>query len=126
MTENKINRSTPDFRKKMYLFHLKAGKTPKWVINWAQEEYGLAPSTAYNEVYEVNGMLNKDIEELSKNASQYIVNTIVGSIEMMPETCFKEKVKYLDLLAKITKVYDNKPEINLHNWGFKFGTGDEQ
>lgn len=117
MKQIEIDKGT---RKKSYVKMLKSGKTPRTVIEFAVDEYHIAEATAYNEVYEVNAMLNKSLKEISDNAAEYIVNVLIGEIEEL-EDDHRSKLKAVELLGKVTKAFDDKPNVTIVNGGFKFG-----
>lgn len=108
----------------MYLKLLKEGKRPGTVMRYAVDNFGVTESTAHKEVSLISGMLKKEMEELKKDAAEYIMSTLVGSIETL-EKSPALKLKALEQLAKVCKVYDEKPSVTLNNFGFKFGD-DEQ
>lgn len=111
-------------RRKAFLRLLKEGKTPKTVIEYGIDNFKLAYTTARKEVYAINAELYKDIEELKKDAANYIVNTLIGDIENLDEKPAL-KLKAVDLLCKTLKIYDEKPSVQVFNGGFKFNTTDE-
>lgn len=109
-------------RCKEYLKLLKTGKTPATVVQYAIDEFKLAPYTAKNEVYEVNADLYKSIEEIRGEAANYVINTLIGEIEKLDNKP-NAKLKAIDILARILKLYDVNQNVVLNNnYGFKFNT----
>lgn len=107
-------------RCKEYLKLLKNGNTPATVVQYAVDEFKLSPYTARNEVYEVNAELYKSIEEVREEAANYVINALIGEIEKL-ENKPNAKIKAIDVLAKILKLYDVNQNVVLNNnYGFKF------
>lgn len=120
MTQSEIRARDLDIIKR-----LKKGYSPKTVIDYVVDNYSLSESTAYNVVYKLNGELNKSIKELTDKAADYIVTTLINEIEELDGE-HKNKLRAIELLAKVTKVYENQPNITVQNFGFKFNTDEEQ
>lgn len=103
------------------LKRLKKGYTPKTVITWVEDKYGLSPSTSRGVVYQLNSELHKSIKELSDSAAEYITTTLINEIEdCSEEGDRRNKIKAIELLAKTLKVGDVKEaaDLNIH---FDFG-----
>lgn len=116
-----FNQTTDNIERRRWILNqLRKGKLPKRVIDEVQERYSLAPSTAYNVVYECNAELNKSLKDLSDDAANYLLKTLQGIVEdSLEEKDRKSALKSLELISKITKSNDESPKIDI-NFGFNF------
>lgn len=102
---------------------LRRGRTAASLIPVVSEKFGIAESTAYNNVYEVNGLLNKSLKDLSDKSADYVLTNLQRIVEDTTdagETALT--LKALEQIAKTTKLYSDKeqPDVNI-NIGFDFG-----
>ena len=110
--------STKDELKQRELFiirMLRKGHSRKWISARLEEEYGLAPSTAANQVNEVGAQLNKGLENLSEDAAEYIYSVLQKTIDdTIDDDDRRNRLKALELLAKITQIDKDKPSTDLN------------
>lgn len=100
---------------------LSKGKTPKTVIDYCQDTYGLAPSSAYNLVYKLNAELNKSVKEIINESAEYIAKTIIGVVEdCADDGDNKTKLQALKQLSELTGA-DKAKDTNINvNFGFLY------
>ena len=85
---------------------------------------GLLPRDITNQI---GAKINKGLEGLREDAAQYIYNTLLSTIdETIDEKDRKNRIRALELLAKVCKVgaTDEKTEVHI-NFGFSFSDEDE-
>ena len=105
---------------------LRKGVTPSRVIQWAIDEYDLAPSSARDLVYKLNTAYRKSVKELCDDAAEYLMATLIADIEDCEDKGDKKnKIKCMEMLAKVTKVFDDKPSVTVNNYGFEFGDAEK-
>ena len=96
---------------------LRKGYTRKYVVAKLQEKYGLAESTAKDITNQIGAKINKSLEELKEDAAQYIYNTLLSTVdETIDDKDRKNRIRALELLAKVCKVgpNENKIDFNIH------------
>lgn len=101
---------------------LRKGYSRKYVAAQVEEKYGLAESTARDITNQIGAKINKGLEGLREDAAQYIYNTLLSTIdETIDEKDRKNRIRALELLAKVCKVgaTDEKTEVHI-NFGFNF------
>ena len=106
---------------------LRKGYSRKYVAAQVEEKYGLAESTARDITNQIGAKINKGLEGLREDAAQYIYNTLLSTIdETIDEKDRKNRIRALELLAKVCKVgaTDEKTEVHI-NFGFSFSDEDE-
>lgn len=106
---------------------LRKGYSRKYVAAKLVENYGLAERTAENLVQEIGSQLNKSLEALQEDAASYIYNILLSTIdETLDDKDRKNRLKALELLAKVCKVGSpEKQDINI-NFGFSFDEDDRK
>lgn len=106
---------------------LRKGYSRKYVAAKLVENYGLAERTAENLVQEIGSQLNKSLEALQEDAASYIYNILLSTIdETLDDKDRKNRLKALELLAKVCKVGSpEKQDINI-NFGFSFDESDRK
>ena len=126
MANNKEQSATKDMKK--YIFKkLRSGAVPKFLIEEVMEKYALGESQARRLVYECNATLNTTVEEMANEAASYVMRNLQKLTEDAIEAGDrKSAVKSMELLAKITKITDDRPNITVNaNFGFDFD-GEEE
>lgn len=94
---------------------LRKGYSRKYVAAKLVENYGLAERTAENAVQEIGSQLNKGLAALQEDAAQYIYNTLLSTIdETIDDNDRKNRIRALELLAKVCKVGEQKQDIDLN------------
>ena len=126
MANNKEQSATKDMKK--YIFKkLRSGAVPKFLIEDVMEKYALGESQARRIVYECNATLNTTVEEMANEAASYVMR----NLQKLTEDAIgagdrKSAIKSMELLAKITKITDDRPNITVNaNFGFDFDGGEE-
>lgn len=105
---------------------LRKGVTPQRVIQWVVDEYGIAESSAVSLVYKLNREYRKSVKELCDDAAEYLMATLIADIEDCEDKGDKKnKIKCMEMLAKVTKVFDDKPSVTVNNYGFEFGDAEK-
>lgn len=123
---NKEQSATKDMKK--YIFKkLRSGAVPKFLIEEVMEKYALGESQARRIVYDCNATLNTTVEEMANEAASYVMR----NLQKLTEDAIgagdrKSAIKSMELLAKITKITDDRPNITVNaNFGFDFDGGEE-
>ena len=123
---NKEQSATKDMKK--YIFKkLRSGAVPKFLIEEVMEKYALGESQARRIVYDCNATLNTTVEEMANEAASYVMR----NLQKLTEDAIgagdrKSAIKSMELLAKITKLTDDRPNITVNaNFGFDFDGGEE-
>ena len=123
---NKEQSATKDMKK--YIFKkLRSGAVPKFLIEDVMEKYALGESQARRIVYDCNATLNTTVEEMANEAASYVMR----NLQKLTEDAIgagdrKSAIKSMELLAKITKITDDRPNITVNaNFGFDFDGGEE-
>lgn len=118
--------ATKDMKK--YIFKkLRSGAVPKFLIEEVMEKYALGESQARRIVYDCNATLNTTVEEMANEAASYVMR----NLQKLTEDAIgagdrKSAIKSMELLAKITKITDDRPNITVNaNFGFDFDGGEE-
>jgi hypothetical protein len=96
---------------------LRKGHTRRWVSAQLEEKYGYTPITAKQYVDEIGSELNKSLAGMTEDAAEYIYNTLLATIdESITQDDRKNRLKALELLAKICKVgtQEDQMDINIH------------
>lgn len=127
MANNKEQSATKDMKK--YIFKkLRSGAIPKFLIEDVIEKYALGESQARRIVYDCNATLNTTVEEMANEAASYVMRNLQKLTEDAIEAGDrKSAVKSMELLAKITKITDDRPNITVNaNFGFDFDGGEEE
>ena len=123
---NKEQSATKDMKK--YIFKkLRSGAVPKFLIEDVIEKYDIGESQARRIVYDCNATLNTTVEEMANEAASYVMRNLQKLTEDAIEAGDrKSAVKSMELLAKITKITDDRPNITVNaNFGFDFDGGEE-
>ena len=123
---NKEQSATKDMKK--YIFKkLRSGAVPKFLIEGVMEKYSIGESQARRIVYDCNATLNTTVEEMANEAASYVMRNLQKLTEDAIEAGDrKSAVKSMELLAKITKITDDRPNITVNaNFGFDFDGGEE-
>lgn len=119
MANNKIQGN----RKEMNNYickRLRQGAVPKMLIDEVCERYGVSQSHSYTVVYECNSAINKSLEEISRDASEYIFRNLQSIIEdSIKNNDRKSALQGLRQLAEIGKLTENKTEVVV-NFGFNY------
>ena len=126
MANNKEQSASKDMKK--YIFKkLRSGAVPKFLIEDVMEKYALGESQARRIVYDCNATLNTTVEEMANEAASYVMRNLQKLTEDAIEAGDrKSAVKSMELLAKITKITDDRPNITVNaNFGFDFDGGEE-
>ena len=124
---NKEQSATKDMKK--YIFKkLRSGAVPKFLIEDVMEKYALGETQARRIVYDCNATLNTTVEEMANEAASYVMRNLQKLTEDSIEAGDrKSAVKSMELLAKITKITDDRPNITVNaNFGFDFDGGEEE
>lgn len=123
---NKEQSASKDMKK--YIFKkLRSGAVPKFLIEEVMEKYALGESQARRIVYDCNATLNTTVEEMANEAASYVMR----NLQKLTEDAIgagdrKSAIKSMELLAKITKITDDRPNITVNaNFGFDFDGGEE-
>ena len=126
MANDKEQSVTKDMKK--YIFKkLRSGAVPKFLIEEVMEKYALGESQARRIVYDCNATLNTTVEEMANEAASYVMR----NLQKLTEDAIgagdrKSAIKSMELLAKITKITDDRPNITVNaNFGFDFDGGEE-
>ena len=126
MANDKEQSATKDMKK--YIFKkLRSGAVPKFLIEEVMEKYALGESQARRIVYDCNATLNTTVEEMANEAASYVMR----NLQKLTEDAIgagdrKSAIKSMELLAKITKITDDRPNITVNaNFGFDFDGGEE-
>lgn len=94
---------------------LRQGHSRKWVAARIEEEYGLAPCTAAEQVNRIGCKLNKSLEALSDDAASYIYDVLVKTIDdTISDDDRRNRIRALELLSKICKVGEEKTSTDLN------------
>lgn len=127
MANDKEQSATKDMKK--YIFKkLRSGAVPKFLIEDVMEKYALGESQARRIVYDCNATLNTTVEEMANEAASYVMR----NLQKLTEDAIgagdrKSAIKSMELLAKITKITDDRPNITVNaNFGFDFDGGEEE
>lgn len=105
---------------------LRKGYSRKYVAAKVEEKFGLAESTARDITNQIGAKINKGLAGLKEDAAEYIYNTLLSTIdETIDEKDRKNRIRALELLAKVCKVgnTDDKTEVHI-NFGFNFEDTD--
>ena len=126
MANDKEQSATKDMKK--YIFKkLRSGAVPKFLIEEVMEKYALGESQARRIVYDCNATLNTTVEEMANEAASYVMR----NLQKLTEDAIgagdrKSAIKSMELLAKITKITDDRLNITVNaNFGFDFDGGEE-
>lgn len=110
--------ATPDEIKQREIYiiqQLRKGHSRKWVASQLEEKYDISPSTAANQVNEIGAKLNKSLESLSEEAAGYIYRVLLKTIDdTISDDDRKSRLKALELLSKITKLGEDKRNVDIH------------
>ena len=123
---NKEQSASKDMKK--YIFKkLRSGAVPKFLIEDVMEKYALGESQARRIVYDCNATLNTTVEEMAGEAADYVIRNLQKIAEdALEDGDRKNAIKSMELLAKITKITDDRPNITVNaNFGFDFDGGEE-
>ena len=123
---NKEQSATKDMKK--YIFKkLRSGAVPKVLIEDVMEKQSIGERQARRIVYDCNATLNTTVEEMANEAASYVMRNLQKLTEDSIEAGDrKSAVKSMELLAKITKITDDRPNITVNaNFGFDFDGGEE-
>ena len=105
---------------------LRKGYSRKYVAAKVEEKFGLAESTARDITNQIGAKINKGLAGLKEDVAEYIYNTLLSTIdETIDEKDRKNRIRALELLAKVCKVgnTDDKTEVHI-NFGFNFEDTD--
>ena len=110
-------------QRELYIIDLlRKGYSRKYVAAKVEEKFGLAESTARDITNQIGAKINKGLAGLKEDAAEYIYNTLLSTIdETIDEKDRKNRIRALELLAKVCKVgnTDEKTEVHI-NFGFNF------
>lgn len=126
MANNGVEPKTKEIKKYVYK-KLRSGAVPKFLIEEVMEKYALGESQARRIVYDCNATLNTTVEEMANEAASYVMR----NLQKLTEDAIgagdrKSAIKSMELLAKITKITDDRPNITVNaNFGFDFDGGEE-
>ena len=123
---NKEQSVTKDMKK--YIFKkLRSGAVPKFLIEEVMEKYELGYDMAKKIVYDCNSILNTTVEEMVQDAANYIMKNMQKVVEdALADNDRKNAIKGMELIAKVTKITDDRPNITVNaNFGFDFDGGEE-
>ena len=126
MANNKEQSATKDMKK--YIFKkLRSGAVPKFLIEDVMEKYELGYDMAKKIVYDCNSILNTTVEEMVQDAANYIMKNMQKVVEdALADNDRKNAIKGMELIAKVTKITDDRPNITVNaNFGFDFDGGEE-
>ena len=114
-------------QRELYIIDLlRKGYSRKYVAAKVEEKFGLAESTARDITNQIGAKINKGLAGLKEDAAEYIYNTLLSTIdETIDEKDRKNRIRALELLAKVCKVgnTDEKTEVHI-NFGFNFEDTD--
>ena len=123
---NKEQSATKDMKK--YIFKkLRSGAVPKFLIEDVMEKYSIGESQARRIVYDCNAPLNTTVEEMANEAANYVMKNMQKVVEdALADNDRKNAIKGMELIAKVTKITDDRPNITVNaNFGFDFDGGEE-
>ena len=123
---NKEQSATKDMKK--YIFKkLRSGAVPKFLIEEVMEKYELGYDMAKKIVYDCNSILNTTVEEMVQDAANYVMKNMQKVVEdALADNDRKNAIKGMELIAKVTKITDDRPNITVNaNFGFDFDGGEE-
>ena len=123
---NKEQSATKDMKK--YIFKkLRSGAVPKFLIEEVMEKYELGYDMSKKIVYDCNSILNTTVEEMVQDAANYIMKNMQKVVEdALADNDRKNAIKGMELIAKVTKITDDRPNITVNaNFGFDFDGGEE-
>ena len=126
MANNKEQSATKDMKK--YIFKkLRSGAVPKFLIEEVMEKYELGYDMSKKIVYDCNNILNTTVEEMVQDAANYIMKNMQKVVEdALADNDRKNAIKGMELIAKVTKITDDRPNITVNaNFGFDFD-GEEE
>ena len=126
MANNKEQSATKDMKK--YIFKkLRSGAVPKFLIEEVMEKYELGYDMSKKIVYDCNNILNTTVEEMVQDAANYIMKNMQKVVEdALADNDRKNAIKGMELIAKVTKITDDRPNITVNaNFGFDFDGGEE-
>lgn len=119
----KTIQGSPLLYKKYIIGRLRNGAIPKSVIHEVEEKFNLSESYSTQLVYETNKVLKESLKDLSEDAANYVLETVQNIVESsLEEGDKKSALKGIELLAKVTKLFDEKPQVTVNNYGFEFDT----
>ena len=124
---NKEQSATKDMKK--YIFKkLRSGAVPKFLIEEVMEKYELGYDMAKKIVYDCNSILNTTVEEMVQDAANYVMKNMQKVVEdALADNDRKNAIKGMELIAKVTKITDDRPNITVNaNFGFDFDGGEEE
>ena len=123
---NKEQSATKDMKK--YIFKkLRSGAVPKFLIEEVMEKYELGYDMSKKIVYDCNSILNTTVEEMVQDAANYVMKNMQKVVEdALADNDRKNAIKGMELIAKVTKITDDRPNITVNaNFGFDFDGGEE-
>ena len=126
MANDKEQSATKDMKK--YIFKkLRSGAVPKFLIEEVMEKYELGYDMAKKIVYDCNSILNTTVEEMVQDAANYVMKNMQKVVEdALADNDRKNAIKGMELIAKVTKITDDRPNITVNaNFGFDFDGGEE-
>ena len=126
MANSGVEPKTKEIKKYVYK-KLRSGAVPKFLIEEVMEKYELGYDMSKKIVYDCNSILNTTVEEMANEAASYVMRNLQKLTEDAIEAGDrKSAVKSMELLAKITKITDDRPNITVNaNFGFDFDGGEE-
>lgn len=126
MANDKEQSATKDMKK--YIFKkLRSGAVPKFLIEEVMEKYELGYDMSKKIVYDCNSILNTTVEEMVQDAANYVMKNMQKVVEdALADNDRKNAIKGMELIAKVTKITDDRPNITVNaNFGFDFDGGEE-
>ena len=126
MANNGVEPKTKEIKKYVYK-RLRSGAVPKFLIEEIAEKYQLSESQANRIVYDCNSILNTTVEEMVQDAANYVMKNMQKVVEdALADNDRKNAIKGMELIAKVTKITDDRPNITVNaNFGFDFDGGEE-
>ena len=123
---NKEQSATKDMKKYIFM-KLRSGAVPKFLIEEVMEKYELGYDMSKKIVYDCNSILNTTVEEMVQDAANYVMKNMQKVVEdALADNDRKNAIKGMELIAKVTKITDDRPNITVNaNFGFDFDGGEE-
>ena len=126
MANSGVEVKTKEIKKFVYK-KLRSGAVPKFLIEDVMEKYELGYDMAKKIVYDCNSILNTTVEEMVQDAANYVMKNMQKVVEdALADNDRKNAIKGMELIAKVTKITDDRPNITVNaNFGCDFDGGEE-
>lgn len=126
MANKGVEPKTKEIKKYVYK-KLRSGAVPKFLIEEVMEKYELGYDMSKKIVYDCNSILNTTVEEMVQDAANYVMKNMQKVVEdALADNDRKNAIKGMELIAKVTKITDDRPNITVNaNFGFDFDGGEE-